>query len=108
MARVTFLDLILEEALAAGLAHEMRSTQTKPPPKNFFILQNGDQAWEEFKEANKKENMVVCIEFVSEEQSKSNLFVDLARNHEDIPFLRVKVDESDTESFENVSDYLAY
>ena len=99
--RLSFLDFLLAEALASGLAHGVRNQrQEKPPPENFFELPNEPQAWEQFKEASKKENMIVCIEFVTKELSRSTLFVDLAREHEGIPFVRVTV--SDEELFENV------
>ena len=102
--QLSFLDLMLAEALASGLAHGVRhQRQEKPPPENFFALSNEPQAWEQFKEASKKENMVVCVEFVTKELSRSTLFVDLAREHEGIPFIRVIV--SDVEEFENVRDF---
>lgn len=103
MANITFLDLMLAEALSAGLAHESRRKQKRPPPDNYFVLSNELQAWQQFKEASKKENMVVCIEFVTEDQSRSTLFMDLARDNDSIPFLRVKVGGSAEDSFENVS-----
>ena len=102
MAQISFLDFILAKALAAGLAHEIAVQQHTPPPNNYFVLSNQQQAWEQFKEANKKENMVVCIEFVTEELSESTLFMDLAREHDNIPFLRVKVGEGVEEKFDIV------
>ena len=99
---LSFLDFILAEALGAqALTHPLLATN--PPPDNYFVLSNEQQAWQQFKEASKKENMVVCIEFVNEGLSRSTLFQDLARDHDSIPFIRVKVDEDDQNSFENVS-----
>lgn len=102
MAQISFLDFMLAKALAAGLAHEIAMQEHTPPPNNYFVLSNQQQAWEQFKEANKKENMVFCIEFVPEELSKSTLFMDLARDHDNIPFLRVKVGEGAEEKYEIV------
>jgi hypothetical protein len=102
--QLSFLDFLLANAVASGLAHGvMNRRQENPPPENFFELSNVPQAWEQFKEASKKENMVVCVEFVTKDLSKSTLFVDLAREHEGIPFVRVVV--SDEEQFENVRNY---
>ena len=101
--RLSVLDLMFAEALASGLAHGVKNQrQEKPPPENFFELSNEPQAWEQFKEASKKENMVVCVEFVTKELSRSTLFVDLAREYEGIPFVRVTV--SNEEEFENVRE----
>ena len=47
--------------------------------------------------------MVVCIEFVMKEMRSSTLFLDLAREHEGIPFVRVTV--SNEEKFENVRNH---
>lgn len=93
MAENLFLELILRQAIASGLAHGIQQQRQRPPPDNYFVLSDEKQAWEEFKEANAKENMVVCVEFVPENLSKSTVFMDLARENEGIPFLRViKVD----------------
>ena len=97
----TFLDVLLANAVASGLAHGViHQQQEKPPPENFFELSKEPKAWEQFKEASKRENMVVCVEFVTKDLSKTTLFVDLAREHEGIPFVRVIV--SDEEQFGDV------
>lgn len=86
--------------MLADLANEVRNEE---PPDNFQVLSDAPQAWQEFKEASKKENMVVCIEFVTQDESRSNLFIRLARQFEDIPFLRI-IGELD--SFPNVSYHI--
>lgn len=90
MAGVSFLDLMFAEALMAGLARDAQRRQERPPPDNFFVLTRDPRAWMQIKEACKKENMVVCLEFINEGTS-SSVFIDLAREFDSIPFLRVKV-----------------
>ena len=85
------LDLMFVEALATGRAHKTQQRYEQPPPDNFFILTKGPRAWIQIKEACKKENnMVICLEFINEGTS-SSIFIDLAREFDGIPFLRVKV-----------------
>ena len=89
MAGVSFLDLMFAEALVAGLARDAQRRE-RPPPDNFFVLTRDPRAWMQIKEACKKENMVICLEFINEGTS-SSVFIDLAREFDGIPFLRVKV-----------------
>ena len=89
MAGMSFLDLMFAEALVAGLARDAQRRE-RPPPDNFFVLTRDPRAWMQIKEACKKENMVICLEFINEGTS-SSMFVDLARDFDGIPFLRVKV-----------------
>lgn len=95
MANLTFLDLMFAEALASGLAREAARTE-RPPPDNFFILpRDPDAGWRKIKEASKKENMVVCIEFTDNAndncRTAQGIFMDLAREFENIPFVRVVI-----------------
>ena len=90
MAGISFLDLMFAEALVAGLARDAQRRQERPPPDNFFVLTRDPRAWTQIKEASKKENMVICLEFINEGTS-SGAFMDLAREFDSIPFLRVKV-----------------
>lgn len=89
MAGVSFLDLMFAEALVAGLARDAQRRE-RPPPDNFFVLTRDPRAWMQLKEACKKENMVICIEFINE-GTTSSIFMDLAREFDSIPFIRVKV-----------------
>lgn len=107
MDRISLFDIMLDRTSPFGLMPDFpvmpRHVVMKPPPKNYFILSNKQQAWEQFKEATKKENLVICVEFVTEEMSRSNLFVDLARDYCDkIPFIRVKIGRSSGSTFEKV------
>ncbi len=99
MANLSFLDLILAEALAAGLARE-RAQAEKPPPHNFFVLPKDLRAWRQIKEACKKENMVVCLEITRKDQEKcvrvQGIYMDMAREFENIPFLRVFIEPLST------------
>ena len=94
MAGISFLDLLFAEAMASGMAREARSRQ-RPPPDNFFLLPRDPLAWEQIKTACKKESMVIAVEIT--DGSSENclrmqpLFVDLAREHDGMPFLRVKI-----------------
>ena len=97
MDHTTLFDLMLDRSSPFGLMSDFpvmpRCVVRKPPPKNYFILSNDQQAWEQFKQASKRENWVICVEFVPEDMSRSNLFMDLARDyHDKIQFLRVKID----------------
>ena len=94
MANLTFLDLMLAEALASRLAREARRAE-RPPPDNFFLLPRDPDAWQKIQEASRKENMVVCIEFTdnSNENCKraQGFFMDLAREFDGIPFVRAVI-----------------
>ena len=93
MAGISFLDLMFAEALASGLARE--AARAEKPPDNFFLIPPDPRAWRQIQEASKKENMVIAIEIT--ENSSMNckrmqqVFMDLAREIEGIPFLRVQV-----------------
>ncbi len=104
MANLSFFDLMLAEALAAGLAREAAQAQAKPPPDNFFVLPSDLRAWRQIKEASKKENMVVCLEITRKGNENcarvQRIVMDLAREYENIPFLRVFIELGST--FEEV------
>ena len=40
-----FMDLLLADALAAGLAREMAREAQRPPPENFFVLPPDPQVY---------------------------------------------------------------
>ena len=90
MANITFLDLMLAEALASGLAREAQRRTERPPPDNFFLLPQDPNAWGKLRDASKKENMVVCIEFCHKGKEQE-VFMDLAREFEGIPFVRAAI-----------------
>ena len=94
MAGISFLDLLFAEALASGMAREAR-TRERPPPDNFFLLPRDPRAWRQIRMASKKENMVIAVEItdsVNENcQRMQRVFVDLAREFDGMPFLRVQI-----------------
>lgn len=94
MANLTFLDMMLAEALASGLAREARR-QERPPPDNFFLLPPDPDAWRKIRDASKKENMVVCIEFTNNNNEfcrrVQEVFMDMAREFDGIPFVRAEI-----------------
>ena len=95
MAGVTFMDLLLAQALAAGLEREARSDS--PPPENFFRLPSDPEAWRNVQEACKKENMVVALEITDGSfPQQQREFMDLAREFDNIPFMRVQIGAGDT------------
>ena len=94
MAGISFLDLLFAEALASGMAREAR-TRERPPPDNFFLLPRDPRAWRQIQAASKKENMVIAVEITDNASENclrmQKLFVDLAREFEGMPFLRVQI-----------------
>ena len=95
MAGISFLDLLFADALAAGMAREAARARERPPPDNFFLLPRDPRAWRQIQEASKKENMVIAVE-VTDSVSENclrmqKLFVELAREHDGMPFLRVVI-----------------
>ncbi len=98
---MAFLNLLLAEALAAGLANRAESEEPqKPPPPNFFVLPKDPQAWRKFHEACIKENLVIAVEVT--DNSKPNcrrvqpLFVNEAHKFESVPFVRVEIEFGQT------------
>lgn len=81
---------MLAEALASGLTREARRAE-RPPPDNFFLLPQDPDAWRKLRDASKKENMVVCIEFTHKNKEQA-VFMDLAREFEGIPFVRATIE----------------
>ena len=104
MAGISFLDLLFAEAIASGMAREAR-TRERPPPDNFFLLPRDSCAWRQIQAASNKENMVIAVEITDglgeNCQRIQRLFVDLAREHDGMPFLRVKIGGGNT--FEEVA-----
>lgn len=89
---MSFLDLLLAEAIAAGLAREAARER---PPENFFVLPRDPRAWKMFVAASEKETMVVAIEITDNMRANCRavqpLFIELARKFESVPFLRVEI-----------------
>lgn len=100
---MSFLDVVLANALASGLAHDTlrRQESLRRPPDNYFVLSKDPKAWKQFKEDGRKENLVFCMEFIDGDMS-SRVFVDLAREFDGIPFVRVQVGQGIERSFEEV------
>ena len=102
-----FMDLLLAEALAAGLARQMAEERQRPPPDNFFVLPSDPQAWRKLHAACREEHMVICIEVTDDSHPPSKrlqpLVVDLAREVQQIPFFRVKIGFGRT--YDQVVDY---
>ena len=94
MAGISFLDLLFAEAIASGMAREAR-TRERPPPDNFFILPRDPRAWLQIQAASKKENMVIAVEITDDSNENclrmQRIFMDMAREHDGMPFLRVKI-----------------
>ena len=95
MAGISFLDLMLAEAIAGGLAREQAARRARPPPDNLFVIPRNPHAWRQIKDACKKENMVTCVDITdgtSENCTRvDSVFIDLAREFDGIPFFVVKV-----------------
>ena len=91
------MDALFAEALAAGLA---RSVLSDRPPENLYVLSGNPLAWLRMQLSSKKENLVVAVEFSSPQNESSKkvrpLFVDLAREHEGMPFVRANVEPGQT------------
>jgi len=104
MAGISFLDLMLAEALASGLAREARRAE-RPPPDNFYLLPRDPNAWRQIQTACKKENMVIAVEITDNINENcrrvQSLFVDMAREFDSIPFLRAQIGLGNT--FDEVS-----
>ena len=94
MAGISFLDLMFAEALASGLAREARRAE-RPPPDNFYLLPRDPNAWRQIQTACKKENMVIAVEITDDRNENcrrvQSLFVEMAREFDNIPFLRAKI-----------------
>jgi len=107
MANISFLDLMLAEALAAGLARE-RAQAERPPPDNYFVLPSDLRAWHQIKNASKKENMVVALEITRKGNDNCSrvqkIYMDMAREFENIPFLRVFIEPFETH--DEVSNFI--
>ena len=96
MAGISFMDLMFAEALASGLAREAQARRTeRPPPDNFFVLPRDPQGWRQIQVACKKENMVIAIEITDSRNENCKRihphFVDMAREFDSVPFLRVMI-----------------
>ena len=94
MAGLSFFDLMLAEALAGGLARE-QARRERPPPENVFVIPKNPDAWRQVKDACRKENMVFLVDITdgsSENCTRvDNVFIDMAREFDGLPFFIVKV-----------------
>ena len=80
---MAFLNLLLAEALAAGLANRAESEEPqKPPPPNFFVLPSDPQAWRKFHEACVKENLVIAVEVTDNSKANCRRVPELCRYQE--------------------------
>ena len=90
---MSFLDLLLAEAISAGLARQAAARE--PPPENFFVLPRDPRAWRMFQAASEKETMVAAIEITNNMtpncRAVQPLFIELARKFSNVPFLRVEI-----------------
>ena len=90
---MSFLDLLLAEAISAGLARQAAARE--PPPENFFVLPRDPRAWRMFQAASEKETMVAAIEITNNMtpncRAVQPLFIELARKFSSVPFLRVEI-----------------
>lgn len=97
MAGLSFLDLLFAEAMAAGLARhaQFAGRAERPAPDNFFVLPKDPRAWRQIRDSCKEEYMVIAVEITDTINANCKqvqpLFVDLAREFDSIPFLRVEV-----------------
>lgn len=93
MAGISFLDLMLAEALAAGVARERAAAER--PPENFFNIPRDPQAWRNIQTACKKEHMVIGVEITDNmnENCRRNqaIFLQLARKYDNLPFFRATI-----------------
>ena len=90
--KMSFLDLLLAEAISAGLARQAAARE--PPPENFFVLPRDPRAWRMFQAASEKETMVAAIEITNTApncRAVQPLFIELARKFSNVPFLRVEI-----------------
>ena len=90
-----FMELLLAEALAGGMARHLAQERERPPPDNFFVLRPDSNAWRKLKENCKRENTVICFEITDDSHPPSiqlqGPVIDLAREMENVPFFRVKL-----------------
>ena len=87
--------------LGLGRASSSRSI-ARPPPDNFFRLPSDPGEWRKVHELWQKENMVAALEFTDDNfPQEQREFMDLARDFDSIPFLRVEI--SPGETFDKVS-----
>ena len=95
MAGLSFLDLLFAEAMAAGLARQFAERAENPMPDNFFVLPMDPRAWRQIRDSCKEEHMVIAVEITDTIHGNCKevqpLFIDLAREFDSIPFLRVEV-----------------
>lgn len=92
------MDALFAEALAAGLARAIIGE--RPPPDNFYVLSGNPLAWMRMQLASKRENLVVAVEFSNPQTESSKkvrpLFVDLAREFDNVPFVRANIEPGQT------------
>ena len=88
------MDLLFAEALASGMARGARQ-ERRPPPDNFFVLPREPQAWRQLRDVCRKEHLVIAVEVTESGHEGSQriqpLFVELAREFDGVPFLRLGI-----------------
>ena len=99
MAGLTFLDLMLADALAGGIARE-QARRERPPPDNVLVIPKELHAWNQIKEACRRENRVFLMDITdgTSENCKrvDGVFFDMAREFDGLPFFLVKVGPFET------------
>lgn len=95
MAGISLMDLLFADALASGLARGAVLQERRPPPENFFVLPRDPRAWQQLREVCRKENLVIAVEVAEKGHEPSERvhmrFVDLAREFDGVPFLRLEI-----------------
>ena len=71
-------------------------------PDNYNTLPNDPQAWQQKRDDCKKQNQVVCIEFLDKNMSRYKTATEsLARDFQQVPFFRVVVDQTAPDKLES-------
>ena len=72
------------------------ATDTDEAPDNYNTIPNDSQAWRQKRDDCKKENQVICIEFLDEKMSRYKTATErLAREFQQVPFFRIVVDHTE-------------
>ena len=98
-------DLLMKLMLAKILAD---AADTDEAPDNYNTIPNDPRTWQQRRDECKKQNQVICIEFLDENMSKYKTATErLAREFQQVPFFRVVVDETDKSELEVWLYYLS-
>ena len=89
---MSLLDLLLAKALVESLARAANL------PENFKVLRPTPASWRGLKEMCKQGNNVIAVEITKSEspacQRTQQVFVKLAREHDELTFIRAEIDQS--------------